>query len=227
MKDLKAFLDEVDGEAKDETFLEFIISALKEVDVFKPIDLVGFKVEDVTPKPSGGKRAFIARSIVLAERLFAPKLPVQPVMPNSLCNFPSSGFEEFENSSDDALQRALVKALKKDEVKVHIDVRKQLSEVSLSNLQHSCLPKGQLVDALASEGAALVKKGVDKPFVCVDLTKWLPHWCANSGPGEDEGAGVKLTMAQWGCAFDRYALGAAACGQLSYTAALAHKDICL
>ena len=81
---------------------------------------------------------------------------------------------------------------------------------------------------LPVRGLLLSRRGlISHLCVCVDLTKWLPHWCANSGPGEDEGAGVKLTMAQWGCAFDRYALGAAACGQLSYTAALAHKDICL
>ncbi len=37
----------------------------------------------------------------------------------------------------------------------------------------------------------------------------------------------KLSLLQWTAAFDRYAVAAASCGQMSYASALAHKDVVL
>jgi len=107
--------------------------------------------------------------------------------------------------------------------------------------------------------------GIAKPFICVDLRQWLPHWAANESPsgwaalndahvwtcicgfafaGDDEEAvsgevalvikamsgatkpkKAPLNPAQWSLAFDAFALGAAACGMLSFPAAMSHKVV--
>ena len=66
---------------------------------------------------------------------------------------------------------------RKPAVHVHVDLAKGLAEASLQTLPSSCWPEGTLADALASEAAALTRNyGVEKPFVHVDLRKWVPFW---------------------------------------------------
>ena len=54
---------------------------------------------------------------------------------------------------------------------------KGLELATLKALPLSFCPDGTLVDSLASEAAALTRNsGVARPFVHVDLRKWLPFW---------------------------------------------------
>ena len=53
--------------------------------------------------------------------------------------------------------------------------------MNLELLPESALPKTSLVDALATEMKRLKDKGIEEPFVHVDITKWLPVWC-DDGP---------------------------------------------
>ena len=82
----------------------------------------------------------------------------------------------------------------------------------------------------------------------VDLRKFLPSWSdelASPGDSEEEDESSKslqdlanalgakpkekrrLNLLQWGLAFDKYALAAAATKQLPYSSAMAHKEVCL
>ena len=104
------------------------------------------------------------------------------------------------------------------------------------------------VDGLASEIAKLEKKGLVKPFIYADLRQWVPlgmEPARNDGRAEGEGL---LSWNHWHLAFDtchsaeggcaprarhrsprsaRYAIAAAATGQMAFVAALAHKQNCL
>ena len=62
-------------------------------------------------------------------------------------------------------------------VRVHVDMAKGLELASMKTLPNSFCPDGTLVDSLASEAAALTRNfGVAKPFVHVEMRKWLPFW---------------------------------------------------
>ena len=49
------------------------------------------------------------------------------------------------------------------------------------------MPKSKEVDTLATELKKLKDKGIENPFVCSDLAKWVPSWCdeASRAEGED------------------------------------------
>ena len=112
----------------------------------------------------------------------------------------------------------------------------------MRTLPQKCWPSSTQVDALAG-AVEKVKKdtGVAYPFVYQDLKKWVPSWVALGGtvctdepddapknaPARGGGDQKKLDLLTWSIAYDRYALGASICEQVSYGALLAHKDICL
>ena len=108
------------------------------------------------------------------------------------------------------------------------------------------------VDKLATESAALAKRGIAVPFVFADVKSFLPSWADLHGTGDDrlsddEGEfnkgckaladvlaangdkqkGKRLDIMKWQAAFDKYMLAAAITEQLSLSAAMAHKDICV
>ena len=91
------------------------------------------------------------------------------------------------------------------------------------------LPQCKEVDALAKTVTALKKSGIRSPFVHIDLRKFLPTWGQSEGQKAEaasEGDKGALLPFQWAIAWDKYALAAAATGQLTPQAGMAHKMIC-
>ena len=108
-------------------------------------------------KTSGGKIACVTRAIVKANESV-----------NRVSS--SSGAAATDSIS------ALAKALKKEDVNVHIDLP-AIVKCSLRDLPWYCYPKSVAVDYLATEGSKLRKKGIEKPFVYVDLRHfYLNGW---------------------------------------------------
>ena len=71
--------------------------------------------------------------------------------------------------------------------------------VSLEGLPSECQPDSKLTDELAAEVKRLKDKGIRKPFVNVDLAKWVPDWCNDGAElaedpssSEDEAASKTL-----------------------------------
>ncbi len=87
-----------------------------------------------------------------------------------------------EAKSSDASKpyKDLVAALKPEST-VRVDVNTELRKLGLGDLSEELAPPGPLVDELASELSKLRGKGVQKPFVKVDLRKWLPFWGKAAG----------------------------------------------
>ena len=84
------------------------------------------------------------------------------------------------------------------------------------------------MDALAGEvQRQKTKRGLENPFVYVNLRDWLPAGITAPSKGdparEQEAVGGMLEWSLWHLAFDAYAIGAACVEQLSFGAALAHK----
>lgn len=179
---------------------------------------------------------------------------LETLVPEKLTDQPSVGKMGFiERAVDMARKRVervstLVDAVRKEDINVHVDVAARLSEVTLAGTSHLCTPRGELIDALATEAKRLRVKGIANPFVAVDLAKYLPSWCAlpsGSSDGDDEavpsqairdlakalGASSKqkryLSVFQWQVAFDQYAVAAAAAQQWSFVSSMAHKSVCL
>ena len=231
--EFQKFLESVDSPAPKAEYLTSIIEILATADIWDRKQLVADLATQqqmfamVTKgMTSAGKIGFIKRAFELA---------------GTLVSDPS-------NSSLQLAPTSLLQALRKDDKKVHVDMANELKDVSLDCLSASTLPKGAQVDALASEVERLKAKGVVAPFVHVELRKFLPSWCDElSSPGdssdeEDQSKAVqdlaralgakpkekrRLSLLQWCLAFDKYAIAAAATKQLSFDAAMAHKEVCL
>ena len=138
----------------------------------------------------------------------------------------------------------------KEKQKVHIDLGATVPKLSLTTLPQTCWPQSALVDALAQEAKNRTHEG-RVPFVYQQVEKYLPSWCKLVGAevvveedpeteklgrgfealakklGAEDKKQRKLDPVRWLVAFDRYALAAAATGQLTLGAAMAHKDTCL
>ena len=230
------FLSTVTSQPKNPDFMEEVLKTFEKNDVESEQDLVGMKIDMMTHMPSGAKASFIYKAIDLANANATHHL--LPVA----------------SASSDPMQ-TLMKALKKDNPKVHVNVAERLKETSLDSLPQTCWPPGVVTDALATEASQLQKLGVVKPFVFVDLRKYVPAWCADVQTGaqdflehrahdadgdsmlqlakvlENRNEATKpkrlLSIFQWGIAFDRYAVAAAAANQMPFVTALMHKDVCL
>ena len=198
-------------------------------DVSSPDDMVGLKMDRLARVPEGGKSAFIQRAINKAnDKKTGDLLPVVPER--------STGME------------SLIRALKKEDPKVHVDLLSKLPAITLEDTASQCLPKGELVDDIETCKTKRRSKGIAHPFIFVELAKYLPVW-ALKDPSQDVSdddtpvskeilglakalgappkAKAKLSLVQWIAAFDRYAIAAAATNQLTLPAALAHKDLVL
>ena len=146
---------------------------------------------------------------------------------------------------------ALVQALQGGrKPKPRVNVSEKLKGLSLETLPSSCWPSPQLVDWLEAKVRADKDKGISKPFVYVELSKFLPHWAADKrGSGAATALGEAPTLAQaiarglseskeekdkkgdllsilpWSAAYDRWALAASFTDQITLAAAMAHKDV--
>ena len=109
-----------------------------------------------------------------------------------------------------------------------LNVRETIAKITLAEWPHSLLPATQPANAMATKKEQLIKKGVKTPLVYVNLREFVPHWCCNRAQesGTDKTEDSKhLRLAQWGPAFERYALAAAADNQWSLAASSVYKDI--
>ena len=116
---------------------------------------------------TAGKRGLLARAIRHASAEFAAA-------------------EVSSGGSSDSME-SFVKALKKEPAKVHVDVSEALKKCTLEMLPQACWPPGELIDGLASEASQLTRIGVNKPFVYVELRKYVPYWCTDEPPVVAEG----------------------------------------
>ena len=144
----------------------------------------------------------------------------------------------------------------KAEEKCTVNIGDELRSANMRWLPAGMWPKQDLVDDLANENAKSRSKSGKEVFTYVDLAKRaLAPWVTSIG-GDDEAeekaiqeaaekscatisslaqalktaakpARKNLTLVQWLGAYQRWAVAAAATGQLHYSSAQAHLDCCL
>ena len=144
-----------------------------------------------------------------------------------------------EELSDDRLQRIFTKSMRcADKVKVvHIDMLKVLSDLGLAaHFPTDLWPQANAVRKLATRIKTLKCLGQEQVFVYSDMREFLPAACAeyqpvwldSDGTASESGkikSNSRLDFAWWLLAWDRYALAAAATGQMSFALAMQHKAI--
>jgi hypothetical protein len=136
-----------------------------------------------------------------------------------------------------------------------INLAAEINKLSLHGTSPDTWPSAKLTEELKEESdKAAAKGGGLKAFTYVDLgKKCMPSWCPVPEKDTDEdvdtllqeegSASVQavakalnratkqrsphLSLHVWTAAFHKYALAAAAAGQLQFSAALAHLDSCL
>ena len=146
--------------------------------VHVPMDLKGFVTTDLVGLDiKGGHRSFVARAVSLVTELDKPGCMAPVASFSAASSDPYLGMDTA--ALDAALQAALVKALApKAAVAVHVEVRPLLKEsCHLHDIDHRLMPESVATDCLATKHAALLKRGVNKPFVLVKLDGFLPSWC--------------------------------------------------
>ena len=138
--------------------------------------------------------------------------------------------------------------------KVHIDLGTHVAQIDLKSLPQPNWPKSKATDDLATEMKRLKNKGIWSPYVYCELKDFLPFWAefkdvdVESDVDEDMSSSFKalasvlekkfgggsakpkkrLDVVRWSAAFDKFALsGAMVDYQLTFAAALAHKDVCM
>ena len=125
---------------------------------------------------------------------------------------------------------------KPEKPKVHVNIGTGIPKITLARLPQPCWPSTEAVDDLANKAARKAEKVGRSVFVYQDITTYLPEWCGGSWCGvddsDDEGPSRKRAKVQMdplltAIALDKWALSVALNNQLSYGAALAHRDICL
>ena len=167
----------------------------------------------------------------------------------------ASGSAESQLAAHLKAVEAVFKPPEKEKPKVHINLCESISKLSLERLPQICYPPSALVDALATEvKSKCVSFNLPQgkvPYIYQQVEKYLPSYCcANNYKEEVEEEGDKAEMSKgfealakrlgaeekkkmrldplrWSIGFERYALAAAATGQMSLGAALAHKEMCL
>ncbi len=239
--DLADFLATVRGGVV-EGRVQKCVAILKKGEVFNPYDLVKTSAEVVERASettlSSGMFGFVARAIEKADDLhLAAKPQVSP-------------------AADLSKVIASIDGGRKEEPKVHVDLAAEVDKLKLQGLPQPFWPKSSAVDAVATEVARLMKRGIAEPYVYVDIKTFVPAWAdlqqtdavdlsedeCDQSKGFQALAAVlqrgmggtpakhrkRLDIVRWQAAFDKLALGCATVPhQLSYPAAVAHKDICM
>ena len=122
---------------RDPAFMEAILQCFAENDVEGEGDLIGLIIENLVGAPRGARHSYIHRAIVQANvNAVSPLLPPAAQASDSMST--------------------LMKALKKECPKVHVDVAARNSNTTLEGFPQSCCPPGVLTDSLASEAAQKV-----------------------------------------------------------------------
>ena len=231
-KVLVQYLKTVDSHAQRTTeFLNEIARFFISNDVFNEQDMVGLETCNLDDLPKGGAFSFIKRALMKANK--GVVVDAKP-----------------KTGDATVALGCLASVLKKEEVQVHVDIRHELKGTSYENIARECLPEGSATDKLATEIAKLKKKNIANPFVHVDLQKFLPAWASTKHDHDEQsdednppskevmaiakqiGANPKpkkhyMNLYQWSVAFDAYTLAAQATGQLSLSASMAHRRMCM
>ena len=217
---------------RDVDYLKPVVESLWKNDVRSVQDLVNMQYSDFeksTLPASSGKRAYLSRVIDHFNSRVISKAPAA---------VDSSG-----------TVACLIKALKKEDPTIHVDVGSKLRAVSLGDFPHHLWPGSEAVDDMACRVKKQSKKGIAKPFVYMEVSKFLPPWATvgratadEESEGEGSFAAAQLAKAmslptkrkekplkftEWCAAFDRYAIAACITGQLTFAAACSHKDVVL
>ena len=251
---MNEFLTSVDVPAKDEEFIRKVVNILagEGLELTEVLDLDGLSVDVITKSLPGSTfvkaSSFICRAIRKATNKGA-SMAIMPVTlgglfpparatPESLGAFSGTAATQEQNY-DMADFFARKKLASK---KVHVMFAPPLCKINVNNLSEGAWPQGFAMNAAATEASRrsslLVDAGstvLDEPFVCVDLRNFEPLWCKTNEMQDDEAddeSKVKAKSKQrqqaprWNVAFDKWALFAAARGQLSFAKCLEHKEIC-
>ena len=233
----------VDGASETRVDAVMQIFAQDKVDITCYADLIGTSRDDVVANSvmevKVGTSGFIQRAFVKASKQDQLAQLQLPLANGFLSHAPATPQMTIAPGPDDfAAAMVAVMDRKESEPKpaLHINLDATISKIDLSGLPQPVWPKSSAVDQLANDAVKLRKKGIDKPFVCVDIKTFLPSWAENAkaitpkDQPADEDAQLqskRLDVIRWQAAFDKYAMGAAASEQLNYASALAHKDICM
>ncbi len=59
---------------------------------------------------------------------------------------------------------------------MHVDIGEAVSKLKVQGLGQQFWPMSAAVDALATEASRLKKKGIDDPYVYVDVKTFMPPW---------------------------------------------------
>ena len=210
-------------------------------------ELEGMTIADLEENPKGAKRSIMLKAFDAVNlKEISGSLP-SASQESALCQ---SVRQAVDGASRQALSN-LATAMRTEDTSVRVPMESMLKQTTLAGVCKECLPPGALVDELATQASKFSKRGVTKPFVAIDLRKYVPHWCAtgsidsmedaeeSSSMGKEVGKVMAkqlgyqakpqkgFTIMQWQLAFDRYAIAAAACDQLKFTSAMVHKIVCM
>lgn len=238
---LTEFLNTVPGSSKKgrvASVVTLLTDAKNEIESVEDMYNVEFSRLNGLEHVSPGLRGFIENAFNVAHKR-NPDRPVVEQPPQQICD-PLK-----------AMSAAFAKEQKeREDLTKHIDLGAQLKKMDLNGLSRLCWPAGHLVDSLASDAAKLKRKNIAKPFVYVEVSKFLPDWCSGmntcvepepetKSPAVEELARLilkdtappkqkkSLNMLQWQVAFDGLAVAAAAAGQWKFVSAMGHKQVCL
>ena len=227
--EFRAFLCSVDVHHKrrpDDVFLNAAVTCLAANGFHCMLDLIDADAKGFIKTADGAQQAFLARAVRAAN-----KAALQDEIPKPV---DAAG-----------VASKVIKDLRKEDPSVHVNMDMSLVRVSLAVIPFGCRPKGETVDALATEVAKLKNKGIAAPFICVNLKKYLPGWAGVRSEESDDDAETPpsltelakflgttkkkerpLTILQWVSAFDRYMLAAQATNppQWNFESASQHKD---
>ena len=218
---------------REREWLSDISACLLANDFHSLADLRGATMEELTEaRPIGAKLAFLRRTVEAANSVEQGR--VGP--PNAL----------------DAVQCLLAGQGASANPRKVVNIPCALDNASLSRLPPSTWPCADFVDWLKNEVDRLRLKGVEYPFIFVELKKrCAPNWApehaalaANDAEPEENSAicaiaqairgeapskreGKYLSVICWVAAFHRFALAAEFAGMWPLACSMAHLDVCL
>jgi len=151
---LAKYLQSVDSHVeRNPEWLSPALDALRGCGVRNEFDLVGLERNATPSLPQGVHFAFSKRA---SEKANVPKIAKHA---------PSEG------KNADSVTK-LVKALRKEGTTVHVDITKNISDVTFAKLNHSLWPKSSIVDDMATAVKKLQKKRIKKPFLFSEWTSF-------------------------------------------------------
>ncbi len=223
--DFYDFLVTVDGSRKrEQTFLLRTAGVFMAQDMKAEIDLVGAdgtalskqgvsegklshqagsSIMELVPACATGVHAFCCRAIAKASANLATNLARVYLLAMSrvdvLCSaclpLAQASAAPGAASAGDTVAD-LVAEMRKEEIKVHVDVARRVQAsiaslpfslrptrtclcwqgITFQNLRYMCLPSSEITDKAGGIVAKLKKEGVVKPFPYMDLAAFLPAW---------------------------------------------------